>query len=383
MELDFLTPVGALLVAVAALVPVGMALRERRDARVRRTLGLDETPPRRVLVAAIGWLVAFGLLGAAAAQPVVRVERETQRRTDAEAYVLVDTTRSMLAATAPGEARRIDRAIEAAAEIRRALPDVPFGVASQTNRPLPHLFPSAAIDQFELVVTRAVGVNRPPPGRKRGPFEVATDFQSLEALATDNFFDPESRKRLVVLFSDGESGLYAPRFIAAGLAEGGVDLIVVRLWDARERVWRPDGSSEPDYRPIPESIGPLEHLAALTAGGRVYAPNETGAIVRAARRYLGEGPTASVGAPGRTVSLAPYAVLAACIPLAALLLPGLRSLAPPAPFRPHGKVAYNMLSRWRASSRHRASRSPAPRAPSPPSSFGRRSSTGGSSPGGG
>lgn len=332
MSLTFLSPFAALAV-LAVLLPLGaLVRRERRYRRIRNVLAL-EAPYRRTHVpVAAALVVAFGLLAAAAAQPVVRVEGAVTMRTDAEAFVLIDTTRSMLASPAPDAPTRIRRAIDAASELRRALPDVPFGVASLTNRPLPHLFPTVDLAQFELVLRRAIGINR-PPGTSKTPFLVATDFQSLGAIATDNAFGPVSTKRLVILLSDGESGEYAARSIVRELRRGGVELIVVRLWSADERVWRADGTPE-EYEPTSFTLPALAELAARTTGGRVYGEGERAAVAAAARRYLGQGPAVEVATPGRTVSLAPWAVLAACVPLAALLLPaparspgGRRSLA--------------------------------------------------------
>jgi hypothetical protein len=294
-----------------------------------------------------------------------------ERRTDAQAFVVVDITRSMLAARDPDAPRRIDRAVEAAVEIRRALPDVPVGVASITNRPLPHLFPSSDAGQFELVIDQAIGVGRPPATAKV-LFAVSTDLDALEAMASDNFFAPESTKRLAILLTDGESAPFVSRLLVEKLHEGGVELVAVRLWNEDERVWREDGTVESGYQPVRSSLQWLDELAGLTTGGRVFGEDEVGAAVAAARRYLGEGPVVEVPAPGRTVSLAPYAVLAACIPLAALLLPGA--------LRGRRALAYSMLARWRASSSTIGSRLRGMRAPSRPTSSVPRSSTGGSSP---
>ena len=374
MSVSFLAPLGAL-VALAVLLPVAGALaRERRAARVRAAIGLAPPPRRLVLPVAAAWIAAFGLLAAAAAQPVVRVQGTTERRTDAQVFVVVDITRSMLAARAPDAPRRIDRAAEAAVQIRRALADVPVGAASITNRPLPHLFPTPDAAQFELVIEQAIGVSRPPATTKV-LFAVSTDLDAIEAMASDNFFDPSSTKRLAFLLTDGESAPFAARRLVGKLEKGGVELIAVRFWDADERVWQPNGRLETGYRPVHSSLQWLDELAALTTGGRVYGEGEVEAAVAAAQRYLGEGPVVDVPAAGRTVSLAPYAVLAALVPLVALLLPGV--------LRRRSALAYSMLAPWRASSSTIGSRLPATRAPSRPTSSAPRSSTGGSSPAGG
>jgi hypothetical protein len=375
MEIAFLSPLAAL-VGLAFVTPVAaLVVRERRYSAIRARLGLEPPRGRAHLPSLAAWTVTFGLLAGAAAQPVVRVESTVDQRTDAEVFVVIDITRSMLAARSPDEPKRIERAIEAAVELRRTLPDVPFGVATLTNRVLPHLFPSLDREQFELVVSRAIGVNR-PPGTAKVLFAVSTDFTGLVAMATDNFFSPGATKRLAVLLSDGESSLFAPRLLAESLRKGGVELAVVRLWDPNERVWHSNGQAESAYRPIVATSAALSDLAALTAGGRVYGEDELDAAAKAIGAYLGEGPVVEVEAPGRTVSLAPYAVLAACIPLAFLLLTRFKpSLAG------QRRLVYSMVSAWQGSSRT-VSRSPATRAPSPRSSSAPRSSMGASSPGG-
>jgi hypothetical protein len=371
LSVSFLAPAGAL-VALAALLPVaGAWAAERRAARVRNVLGLTAPARRAMLPVAVAWAASFSLFGLAAAEPVVRVAGTAERRTDAQAFVVVDITRSMLAAPDPDAPRRIDRAVEAAVEIRRALGDIPVGVASITNRPLPHLFPTTDAGQFELVIDQAIGVGRPPATAKV-LFAVSTDLDAVGAMATDNFFAPESTKRLAILLTDGESAPFASRLLVEKLHEGGVEVVALRLWSEDERVWRSDGTLESGYRPLRSALQWLDELAGLTTGERVYGEDEVGDAVAAARRYLGDGPAVEVPAPGRTVSLAPYAVLAACIPLAALLLP--------AAIRRRGRLAYSMVAPWRASSSTIGSRLPVTRAPSRQTSSAPRSSMGGSSP---
>jgi hypothetical protein len=323
LSLTFLAPFGGMVVLLALIPIAGMVFRERRGARVRAVLGLAGPPWRAALPAAAATVAGFALLAVAAAQPVVRVPGTAERRTDAEVYVVVDITRSMLAARSPDSPTRIARAKDAAVEIRRALGDVPVGAASITNRPLPHLFPTPDVAQFNRVIDQAIGVSRPPATMKV-LFATSTDLDSIEAMASDNFFAPDSTKRLAVLLTDGESAPFAARLLVENLQKGGVEVVAVRFWNEDERVWQPNGVPEAGYRPLPSSLEWLDQLAGLTTGGRVYDEHEVGAAVAAARKYLGDGPTVTVPAPGRTVSLAPYAVLAACIPLAALLLPALR-----------------------------------------------------------
>ncbi len=318
MSVTFLSPLGAL-AGLLALVPLGSALiRERRLEGVRRALRLP-APERRLqrsFVAAAAGL--FGLLAVAAAQPVVRLDDPVSRRTDAEAFFLFDTSRSMLAAGSPGSPTRFDRARAAGLELRQALQDVPVGVASMTDRPLPHLFPTVDDQAFAAVLDRAIGVDRPPPA-ERSP-ALATDLSAVAALARENYFSPRSARRLVVLFTDGESRSFDAPDVAGKLERQGVGLVVVRFWDAGERVYGPGGRAEPGYVPDRSSDEDVDRLAALTTGRRVFAESEADEVLAAAREHLGTGPLVEAVEQERSLALGGYLVLAAGVPLAVLLV---------------------------------------------------------------
>ena len=84
---------------------------------------------------------------------MVESDKRPHVRTDAEAFVVLDVSRSMLAQSSLTRPQRIERAKAAAIELRRGLPDVRVGVASLTDRVLPHLFPSADEKVFEATST--------------------------------------------------------------------------------------------------------------------------------------------------------------------------------------------------------------------------------------
>ena len=163
MELTFLTPL-AVIFAVSALLPLGIYwFRERRAGRIRSALRLEE-PSRRSrapLVVAVAAVPV--LLGIAAGQPVLGTERSVPERTDAEAFFVMDTSRSMLAADGPEGATRFDRSVEAASAIRDRIPQVRSGVVSMTDRLLPHVLPTTDRRVFETTLRRSIGVELPPP----------------------------------------------------------------------------------------------------------------------------------------------------------------------------------------------------------------------------
>jgi hypothetical protein len=314
MELGFLTPLGGLL-ALVALVPLAvLAQRERRARQVRAALGLPH-PPLRALVPVAGALALVGaLLGVAAAQPVAETERTVRERTDAEAFVVVDVSRSMLAATGDGAPRRIDRARDEAARLRAAIPDVPVGVLSLTDRLLPHLFPTTDRAVFRSTLEQAIDIERPPP--KLFFSTRATSLQELGSVRRRGFFSPSARKRLLVVLTDGESQP-VDASLESAFGGGTTEALFVHLWRDGERIFV-GGVPERSYQPDGASRAALERVAGLT-GGTVFAEGAPAAAA-AARAALGEGPTRERVLDGERRALMPYAAALVLLPLGFVLL---------------------------------------------------------------
>src|SRR5439155_9151280 len=97
MQLVFLTPVAAL-VGFAALVPLALAvLRERRDGRLRRAIGVRAPSFPARFASALAAAAVVACLAAAAAQPGLRTESGRRARADAQLVFVLDVSRSMLA----------------------------------------------------------------------------------------------------------------------------------------------------------------------------------------------------------------------------------------------------------------------------------------------
>jgi hypothetical protein len=316
MDLTLLTPLGTLL-ALGVLLPL-LALRlvGRRAGEVRRALGLPE-PSRISRQATVVALVASGvLLGLAAAQP--RLEWRTTRtmRADAEAFVVLDTSRSMLARESLGADIRYHRARRMAIRFRDGLEDVPVGIATVTDRVLPHLFPSADDDVFVATLRRSIGIDRPPP---QGHFiTTATRLDALEAVVTRRFFSPEARNRLLIVLTDGESVPVAGARLGNILRRPpAVGSVFVHVWASDERVYV-GGQIEPQYGPDPRARSILETTAAAV-GGRVFGEGQVDDAIQAARELLGEGKAEPLGERRNRLALAPYLAGAVFLPLAFLL----------------------------------------------------------------
>jgi len=314
--LSFLSPEAGL-VALVVLVPLAALVAVTRRARdLRSLLGLRENGS--ALRAGTVAIVSVGLLvGLAAAQPIWAQTRTQRVRTDAEIYFVFDTSRSMLASVGPSGAERLDRAKAEARDLRDRFSEVPAGVASITDRPLPHLFPSQDELSFRATVDQAVAIEQPPP---IASFRTkSSTLATLSAVATRGFYSPSARRRVLVVFTDGESRPFDTQALGIVLRRGnGIKPVFVHVWNQGERVYT-NGLPEPNYRPDPSSGAFLTHTASA-AGGSSFEENDLSGAAAAIRRYLGSGPTRAAQASRAELALGPYVLLASALPLLFLLV---------------------------------------------------------------
>jgi hypothetical protein len=313
--MNFLSPLGAL-VALAVVLPLAAyAVVELRARRVSANLRLVP-PPMRTRLGVPGAIAAVaGLLGIAAAQPVISSTRARPGRTDVQVYILFDTSRSMLARRHPGAPDRLDRSKRLALQLRQRLGDVPFGIASLTDRMLPHLFPTLDGDVFASTVRDAIGIERPPPS---GTDALATDYNSLADAATNEYYGANIKKRLLVIFSDGESRYFDDVVLRRSLEQGHVHVLFVQVWDPREEVFLKGSQADPGYRPDPRARSSAQRVATA-GGGQLLGENEA-AIVSAVKSFVGSGPETTLRQQRTRVSLGPYVALAALLPLGFVLV---------------------------------------------------------------
>ena len=312
--MSFLTPIAALF-CLLAVVPLAVAVsRRRRAERVQRALGLERDGRRRWLVLA-GCLAAVPILvGIAAAQPVVTSARTVPQRSDAEVFVVVDTSRSMLASSSSGEPTRFERAQAEAIALQEKLGDVPLGIASLTDRVLPHLFPTVDQRVYRETAREAVGIERPPPSTSFGTN--VTTLDALGAVPTLGYFPPSAKKRALVVFTDGES---QPVSTLAGdfAREPHIDVTFIRIGDRSERIWE-SGVAEAGYESDPRAEAMLA-AAATAVRGRVLDEGHVSEAAAAVREALGKGPTVDRRIEGNRQALMPYVALLAVFPLGFVL----------------------------------------------------------------
>ena len=316
MDVRFLTPLGAVL-ALTLLAPLAvLVLRERRARAVRASLGLAQTPLRSLVPIAIALAAAPCLLGLAAMQPIVETTKTIDERTDAEVFVVTDVSRSMLASSRSGAPTRLERAQAEAEEVRERLPGVPVGILSLTDRLLPHLFPTADESVFRSTLAKSIGIERPPPALFFSTR--ATQLNALAGVPARGFFSPSARKRLLVVYTDGESQPVDSELTRAFARTPRVETLFVHVWDGDERIYE-TGAPERGYTPDPASGGALARAAELV-DGRVFEESDADATADAAAKLLGVGPTRHRVIEGERRTLMPYATMLALLPLGFVLL---------------------------------------------------------------
>jgi hypothetical protein len=221
----------------------------------------------------------------------------------------------MLAATSPSAPTRLERARRAAFEVRDRLEGIPVGLASLSDRVLPHLFPTPDRTAFAGTLIRSLGGGRPAPA---GSGESGTNLTALAEIPTQNFFSPSVRRRVAVVITDAESAPLETAVLDRSFrAQPRTALVLLRLGGAGETVWDARGRAEAGYTWDP-SAPFLARQTAASAGGRVAGDADEAAAL--ALGVLGRtGATEARPGQERRTALAPYAVLLAAAPLGLLV----------------------------------------------------------------
>ncbi len=312
LGVSFLTPLGGLFVLAAALPLGALLMLERRAARIRRLL--DVVGPRRGSVAAVAaaLVTLSALVAVAAAQPVVVREKMVSERADAQAFILFDTSLSMRAARGPDTPSRLQRAKRMAIQLQQALPDLPFGIAAMTDRSLPLLMPTTDRTLFERTVRQSLAINEPPPSQLYK--NRATTFDALIPLVGSRFYTKGVRRRLLIVYTDGESA--KPSALSFTLRRR-VTPVFVHVWQPGERIYN-HGRADPRYLADPASAAALATIARSTSA-RTFPESDTAGVARAARAAVGRaGLRTHIDAYAR-IALAPWFVLGSLVPLGFLL----------------------------------------------------------------
>ena len=315
MSLSLLTPTAGLVGLVGLFAVLVLRAAVRRSEALCRALGLSPDRRHRTLREALPLLAIAALLAFAAAQPVVSTRQAREGRAGVEVITVLDVTRSMLARRSPTEPTRLDRARALSKRVRGQLTDVEFGIASITDRVLPHLFPTLGLNSFAATVDRAIGIERPPPDRRS---RRATALGAIADMPRLHFFSPGASRRVLVVVTDGETVPVDLATLRTRLVNGRVAAIFVHVWRHDERVFESAETVSDAYQPDPTSIRSLRRIAGAVDGG-LYREGQEDEIAGEIRRLVGDGPSVPRGRELRSIALAPHVAAAAFLPLLLLL----------------------------------------------------------------
>jgi hypothetical protein len=313
------------LAALAGLAPLtATGIRMLAARRVRRSLGLAAPSIAAQLARPVALGSAFALLGLAAAQPSVRLQHERTARSDAAMLLVLDGSRSMLASSGPEGTPRWERAVSFARRLHHALPEVPVGISSLTNRILPYVFPTVDDAVYDAVLDQAYGIERPPPKLDLDPW--VTTFEPLNEVAARHFFAAGVRKRVVVVLSDIETHDFDAAAVLRNLRQSGATPVVVRFWREDERIYQGQKVVGRYRAARPEALASLQW-----DGWPGFRESQFDTVVDSIRTAIGSGPTARAGYEQRDRSIAPIVASAALAPLLLVVAPA--GLLPPVRLR--------------------------------------------------
>ena len=315
MSLSFLSPAAGLVGLVAVLAILVLRSAVRRSDALCAALGLDPDRRRRTLREAAPLVALALLLSLAAAQPVLSTRQAREGREGVQVVTVVDVTRSMLARRTPTSPTRLDRARAFSKEVRAGLTDLEFGVASITDRVLPHLFPTLGVNAFAATIDRAIGIERPPPDRNA---RRATALGTIADMARLHFFEPGSFRRIALVVTDGETVPVDLASFRTRIVNGRVAVIFVHVWRHDEKVFENGDTVNAEYQPDPTSIRSLRRIAGAVDGG-LYVEGQAREVIAEIERLAGDGPSVPRGRELRSVALAPHLAAAAFLPLLLLL----------------------------------------------------------------
>lgn len=302
----FLTPwaLMSLPVIFAGVAVVWLTMLRARAQRAR-ALGFDVS--RRPSAAAVCATAAVILVALAAAQPALPGSSVARTRSDAQVWVTVDTSNSMLARRSMRAATRLTQARLFSTALRGRLSDLPVGIAVMTDRVLPLLPPTSDPSIFATVVKHTVQPDTPPPHSDfRG--RLATSLSLLEQVPQQDFFAHASR-RVMVLITDGETQSFDAAAVSARFHAQHEQLIVVRAGTSHDQIWL-NGHVDSVYaarRQVPPSVAQLVRLE----GEPLYTTGQASAVAHAVRAAVGSGPMMVDGRRPVFRSLVLYLLLAA------------------------------------------------------------------------
>jgi len=321
------------LIALALLLPLAgfERVRVRRERRAARAVGLQPQPLWRALRNGVCAGIVIALAAFAASEPSLRQTKRVQLRADAEVYLFVDASASMLASASSHSPTRLQQARAASAVFAQGLPpDLPLGAGALPQSPLPLTAPTGDRQLFLAAIDHLTTPGSLPEHLYGG--RTATDFSNLSTLTSTQFFLPKTKRRIVVVLSDAEGPSFDTASTVSTLKHAHIRLVFVRFGSSSDRIWLHRPGQNPvidtNFEPDVSDLGEVRLLAGETGGG-FYDQRSISQAIDKVDRLAGHGPDRpAVPLSLYADSLGPYALLAA-LPFLAWLAGALLPLTAP------------------------------------------------------
>ncbi len=279
------------LVLLAPLVVVEWR-RVRRERRAALALGLQPQPLWRALQYGVCAGLVVALAAVAAGEPSLRRVQTVHLRSDAEVYLFLDASASMLAGASSSAPTRLEQARQAAAEFARALPgDLPLGAGALPQSPLPLTAPTGDRQLFLAAIDHLTAPGSLPEHLYGD--RTATNLGNLASLTKSRYFLPQTRQRIVVVLTDGEGPSFDEASTAAKLKRSHIHLVFVRFGSPRDRIWlrRPGEPPVADANYLPDLADLADvRLLARDTGGGFYGQGQVRDAIDGVGRLVGHGP---------------------------------------------------------------------------------------------
>ncbi len=303
-----LFPEGLLGLTIIAPLFLVLFLSWRHEQEVLRAF-LLKVNGRIFIAEAISITLFLVLLVLVIARPIILTNEKSRIKLSNDVSVLLvfDVSRSMLAQKEVYASTRLARAKIIGQELVGQL-DAKIGIAGFTDIMLAHLFPTSNASAIDYALDKDVQVGSIPFGgfNARG---------SLDALTKDYsaFFPKESKKKIMVVFTDGDMPVLTNDADIVSLREANVSIFFVGIGAPGELIYLYD--NEGKLRGIDPYVSNFNKNvlveSANIAGGEYFSEKDYASLFDAVKKAAGPvSPSYQTSERRTAVELAPLIAIA-------------------------------------------------------------------------
>ena len=127
------------------------------------------------------------------------------------------------------------------------------------------------MNAFNATLDESLAVDRPTMSLAYGD-SLGTKIGALADLVTGNYFEDAAKKRVVVVFTDGETLKERLSTLPARFKDGHLRVFFFHYWRPDQRVYNAAGQIIPAYLPDPNTTAVLGNVICLTWGRPLACP---------------------------------------------------------------------------------------------------------------